>query len=917
MSNPDYPAPVKRPLFVLDIDASISQAHDLTDDVGYMEEVHNRIQALYERSNTDRLRKISANALRWMGFVFCVLLLTACGGGSGGGDDSAQPEPIEGQIPLNIDPGVSQNSRAAITTWLSSFSSSSAVTGNALDAENLSEAEGEMVLALDGSDNLLLAGSVQNGSVQLSIRSTALWLIELVSGDASMFSNSSELDGFISASIALPDLERTLSIALEEKRPPLEDKEVLSALIRTVSEVLGEESSSEKPARLSALSVTEPTLESLPHPVVDDSVLQVPARVSIEKIKGNGNIVIRNTTPLVWAIRSTKSDGSPIAIDPVGDDVDGSKMLYGVDFKSAAINAIVPSWWWTRGLMDLASLGGNTSDVKASPELGTDIVIAQNDATWKRNVSLVAIDIMSHILSPAIKENQSQCAESMSSFMDFEALDKAAGVLGSRDPRAVLDLKFENFLKFSFLLVKCLPVVSDSKADLLEQLISVESLVIRNALVQAYEMAETSLTVVTRLRMMSTYSDKSFVTGVCHGKSTLTNNYWHIKCSDQLSILPPEDPAPSRLRNKIETPAMMVGTTLDLEVLAKDVNGNSVEPASLQYSAEPEGIVDVQGSGTHFQVSALLQLGGAIVTVKDQATDESTWMQFRVVEPVVIADKNEVAVGEDVEIRLVDPLARSSTVFTKGANIQFTSSDESKLVLEQINNDGVIAGRALASSSAPITVTAWWNDISIGKVDINITSNIDYSDFRFEVLDASAGTLVCVDVKQGGIGAYAFYYDYQACSRYVTPQIRCIGDGCIPGRFSFFAQSYTQQWSYPTLRQGSDGITCQTQYSEYQSYQPGDDIYSSNDVRWKAVSNDFTYLDIGHGANIYNHHLSGFDRTFYRNIDNIDDRSGNTDATRCAPPDSYLFGIPVIIFDGRTSEYLNLSYSLSLPANGE
>jgi len=56
MPNPDYPAPVKRPMYILDIDASITQAHDLTEVSAYMNEAHLRIQTLFERSVTEALR---------------------------------------------------------------------------------------------------------------------------------------------------------------------------------------------------------------------------------------------------------------------------------------------------------------------------------------------------------------------------------------------------------------------------------------------------------------------------------------------------------------------------------------------------------------------------------------------------------------------------------------------------------------------------------------------------------------------------------------------------------------------------------------------------------------------------------------------------------------------------------------------
>lgn len=65
MPNPDYPAQVKRPLFVLDFDASISQAHDLTEALAYMDEGHSRIQALFERSITPNLRsKMNAKPIQ-------------------------------------------------------------------------------------------------------------------------------------------------------------------------------------------------------------------------------------------------------------------------------------------------------------------------------------------------------------------------------------------------------------------------------------------------------------------------------------------------------------------------------------------------------------------------------------------------------------------------------------------------------------------------------------------------------------------------------------------------------------------------------------------------------------------------------------------------------------------------------------
>jgi uncharacterized protein (TIGR04255 family) len=57
MPNPDFPAPIKRPLFVIDIDASVTEAHDLSHTITYMDEAHERVQSLFERSIKKTLRE--------------------------------------------------------------------------------------------------------------------------------------------------------------------------------------------------------------------------------------------------------------------------------------------------------------------------------------------------------------------------------------------------------------------------------------------------------------------------------------------------------------------------------------------------------------------------------------------------------------------------------------------------------------------------------------------------------------------------------------------------------------------------------------------------------------------------------------------------------------------------------------------
>jgi uncharacterized protein (TIGR04255 family) len=63
MPNPDFPAVMKRAAFVLDFDGYVQTAHELAESLQHMEDAHARIQDLFEKSITDRLRE-RMNVLR-------------------------------------------------------------------------------------------------------------------------------------------------------------------------------------------------------------------------------------------------------------------------------------------------------------------------------------------------------------------------------------------------------------------------------------------------------------------------------------------------------------------------------------------------------------------------------------------------------------------------------------------------------------------------------------------------------------------------------------------------------------------------------------------------------------------------------------------------------------------------------------
>jgi len=58
LHNPDYPAPIRRRLFVLDFDAYCQGPLDAEDIPGALDKYHKAIQSLFERSITDKMREV-------------------------------------------------------------------------------------------------------------------------------------------------------------------------------------------------------------------------------------------------------------------------------------------------------------------------------------------------------------------------------------------------------------------------------------------------------------------------------------------------------------------------------------------------------------------------------------------------------------------------------------------------------------------------------------------------------------------------------------------------------------------------------------------------------------------------------------------------------------------------------------------
>ena len=843
-----------------------------------------------------------------------VVGLVSCGGGGGGNDVSGTDAAPSATTAINVlfDQSVPSATRSSVAEVLTPTDAQP--PGSAVAIPVGGDEFGPVVMAVDTQDRLILAGFASDSSVTLSARSTALVLTRFVLGKSGFWASLEEAERTASQSAKFGRLVVAIQSALDGARAADEDEAVMTALSAVVAERIestsAPASAASVSARAHAMAVASPSASHpLPAVVLDDSFLGVPLKISVVSANSSGSINVSNATPIFWAISSQDANGTLLpshSADP-STVVEGKVIVPGVGLKNSTIETVVDHWLLSR-LVDLLSLGGERAEVSGSPATGFDLVVEQNDESWHRNVVTVAFDIWNNVLGQI--PTNTDCIKAGLNVVNTERLERAARSESVAGIKAALK---DEWLNVSSIALAC------PNNPKISRYIGVLTRKVSNLLVvlDTASGIEQGLTVIARMKMLEKHSDTRMLFGVCQGKNGF-GDYTLIDCPANIAFKRPVDVATG---DAIEAPALIIGASLTTMIEMKDANGrNSPDiSSSLQFQNSREDVLSHSVDASMRPTVTAKKLGVSYLTVKDVATDKTDVIPFYVVKPSLLASKSTLTVGDTSEVRLVDPLGMRNTVFSEGVPISWSSSDPSKLAISPFGYQTAITVRALANTVEPVLLKATLSNGEIlGQISINITSNIDYSDFRFEVQDGSAQSIVCVDRKHDTITLFAFFLDYQYCRRYVTPQIRCIGGGCVPGRFSFFAQRYAQRTSYSApLRLGSGGACPTSENEVIGSYQPGDDLYSANDSRWKAVSTGFTYLDIGYGAIIFNNHLSGFPFSFYRNIANIDDQSGQTNSTLCSPPASFLFDIPVRIFDRRTSQYVDLSYSLSFPANGE
>lgn len=201
---------------------------------------------------------------------------------------------------------------------------------------------------------------------------------------------------------------------------------------------------------------------------------------------------------------------------------------------------------------------------------------------------------------------------------------------------------------------------------------------------------------------------------------------------------------------------------------------------------------------------------------------------------------------------------------------------------------------------------------NVANVLIKVTANL--SDYRFEFGDASAaaGPLRCEVVNMQDLGI-KLVYDSVVCHQYVTPTIKCVGEGCLENRF--YAEVKRQDTVYKTQVLAPGNGSCETGGTINNiTDRVTSPITFTDDYPapgWHPIETDPSFI---YPSGLYNEHLGGFTIPYWKNITNIRYNPLNPGPTsiQCARI-GWEFNLSGDIYDTINRTYIPFTFGLSLP----
>ena len=641
---------------------------------------------------------IIKNLRLWFAAAAVLFGLGACGGDRNSSSGGSTPPPTA-QVSTKVIT-FSNTTPAAVRESVTEILSpvGSAKPGAALDIPDSNGAPAAPILAVNERGQILMATSA-SGSGELSADSTSMALVYWVIGPEPLNAKLSQVEVKARASASFGRLVTAVAAAQEQASPLTSNSSVLKELFAVVRETTTALSTTES-AKVSrgalAKVVIDPSVPFSGYSAISGSFGPVPLLLTVKDVNFTSAIRLVNTTPLYWAARTEKQDGSPLAVlSPDSSFADGYGRLEGASILTSVLANIPGVNLFTRE---------PTIDLQDLPAEGFNLRIVQNAESKTKNWETVFYRIVKFLMKSAFSSDLPQADKCYLSIANY-TIQNFGAVVSEQEPTMVnLKLGLTRSLSNSTEMFKqCAPELFGPTVQAKELYKRYAAIFFPEvvALYVAYDaLGETSnvLTVVAQLAAMKKYhGEPPKLFGICENKGPLGNGTI-IPCLTALRFKAFIDPV-SGVKN--ESPSFLLGAKVPYEVQGSNGDKAALLPASLKLF---NGFPSVVKAGLEIPFLEATSPGTVALDISDAATDLKASLFGRVIQTAtLVAERTALAVGDASRIRLVD--AFGYTVFTSGAPLTWSASIPDAVSFGAGSGGFNISVNALKATTGPVVVT--------------------------------------------------------------------------------------------------------------------------------------------------------------------------------------------------------------------
>jgi hypothetical protein len=665
----------------------------------------------------------------FIGVLIAASLASCGGGGSDGGTTPPAPGPTTpapggGTTPPPSEPPIVGGTakvfalpatatpalRAAVTEMLSPVGS--APPGAAVTIPDPASAPRAPVLAVDANGRIL-AAALASGSGELTADSTAAALVLWLVGPDAARASPDQIEAQARAMPSFAALVQSVASAQAQAEPVTGNPQVQHQALAVVQELAGALRAAATPAsrgkaRPQAVAASQVAYSG--HAVVQGSFGGVPMSVTVRDADFRSAILVRNTTPLTWAVRTERQDGSPLEVlSPGTPVVQGYGVVEGASLRVSLLEAVpLVEVWGIAPEVELQDL----------PREGFNLRVRQTQESWNQNWRAVIQESAKLLLKYALPSNLSQEEECYANIASF-TVQVMADELAALEPnvtnlKAMLGRALENRNQ---LLDACVPDQSAQLKQAFRHFVTVVAPEVMGLYEGVSRVSEVAgdvydgVSLLARLHQMWRYRGYDETFGICESLS-LFGNGTIVNCLTRLEIVPFTEPGTGAIN---ESPSFLVGSRLDMQLRGFHDGANTPLPASLRLVNSFPNVMSADLSTWRLEA---LQPGTVGFDVRDTATGVSDALVGRVVQTAQLsAQKTNLLVGETTGLRLTDNFGRY--VFAVGSPIEWSASAPEAVGFNGSLDDTHAQVTALRPTSEAVVITARVGGVTVGTVTLD------------------------------------------------------------------------------------------------------------------------------------------------------------------------------------------------------